>query len=63
LPCLRWISGHDALDLARVEASDDPSRLVRRKLDPGPLFPWTELLAAVPLEPLDAGSLGVDASA
>jgi N-acetylmuramoyl-L-alanine amidase len=27
-----------------VPASDDPSRQVRRKLDPGPLFPWPAVL-------------------
>jgi N-acetylmuramoyl-L-alanine amidase len=63
LPCLRWISGHETLDQARAEASDAPGRQVRRKLDPGPLFPWAELLAAVPLELLPAGTLGEDASA
>lgn len=44
-PNLRDIAGHEDLDLARLPASDDPSRDVPRKLDPGPLFPWAEVLA------------------
>jgi N-acetylmuramoyl-L-alanine amidase len=63
LPNLRWIAGHDSLDRDQVAASDDPAALVRRKLDPGPLFPWEELLRAVPLEFLRAGTVEEDASA
>jgi N-acetylmuramoyl-L-alanine amidase len=44
LPNLANIAGHEDLDTARVPASDDPSREVARKLDPGPLFPWDEIL-------------------
>lgn len=46
LPSLRLIAGHEDLDTERVPASDDPSRLVPRKRDPGPLFPWPRVLAA-----------------
>ena len=52
LPSLARIAGHEDLDLDEVAASDDPSRRVRRKRDPGPLFPWTRVLAAVPLRRL-----------
>ncbi|GGA06901.1 N-acetylmuramoyl-L-alanine amidase [Dyella caseinilytica] len=44
-PNLHEIAGHEDLDLARVPASDDPAKEVPRKLDPGPLFPWAEVLA------------------
>jgi N-acetylmuramoyl-L-alanine amidase len=43
-PNLHEIAGHEDLDLARVAASDDPAKQVPRKLDPGPLFPWGEVL-------------------
>ena len=50
IPSLVQIAGHEDLDLDEVEASDDPSVKVRRKRDPGPLFPWNEVLQAVPLQ-------------
>jgi len=49
---LRWIAGHEDLDMERVSASNDPARKVRRKLDPGPLFPWGRVSASVPLRRL-----------
>lgn len=54
LPSLRHIAGHEDLDREQVAASDDPSVPVRRKLDPGPRFPWERVLAAVPLQRLPA---------
>ncbi|QDH69683.1 N-acetylmuramoyl-L-alanine amidase [Marilutibacter alkalisoli] len=50
MPALRLIAGHEDLDTGEVQARDDPARLVRRKRDPGPLFPWDEVLSAVPLQ-------------
>lgn len=49
LPGLRDIAGHEDLDTGRIAASDDPALDVSRKRDPGPLFPWTDVLARVPL--------------
>lgn len=41
---LRTIAGHEDLDRREVPAEDQPHTLVRRKLDPGPLFPWDRVL-------------------
>ena len=53
LPALRFIAGHEDLDTTEVEASDDAAVKVRRKRDPGPLFPWPRVLAASGLERID----------
>ena len=46
LPALRFIAGHEDLDTGTVAASDDASRQIVRKRDPGPLFPWQQVMAA-----------------
>ena len=45
-PSIHEIAGHEELDQTEVPASDDPTVLVRRKRDPGPLFPWERVLQA-----------------
>ena len=52
LPNLEFIAGHEDLDTASVAASDDAARSVLRKRDPGPLFPWPEVLAGCGLRRL-----------
>jgi N-acetylmuramoyl-L-alanine amidase len=52
LPGLSWIAGHAELDQELVAASDDASTQVHRKLDPGPCFPWVEVLADCGLLPV-----------
>jgi N-acetylmuramoyl-L-alanine amidase len=56
LPALRWIAGHEALDTEKVPACDAPEILIYRKRDPGPLFPWDQVLAAVSLSLLETGA-------
>mgnify|MGYP003477600869 FL=1 len=41
---LSLIAGHEDLDTAQVPASDNPEQYVFRKRDPGPQFPWPEVL-------------------
>lgn len=53
LPGLAWICGHESLDRSKVPATDNPDRLVFRKRDPGPRFPWPEVLSSTRLQPLD----------
>ncbi len=52
---LEWITGHEFLDESRIPASDNPELLIRRKKDPGPLFPWQDLLPRIDLKFLDPG--------
>lgn len=52
LPALQLVAGHEDLDTDEVAASDDPTRRVRRKLDPGPMFPWASILPACDLQRL-----------
>jgi N-acetylmuramoyl-L-alanine amidase len=49
LPTLSQIAGHEDLDTEQVAASDDRGSRVFRKRDPGPLFPWAQVLAGLPL--------------
>ena len=49
IPSLEFIAGHEDLDQDRVPSSDNLHQLVFRKRDPGPRFPWSRVLDAVPL--------------
>lgn len=42
-PGISGIARHSDLDTRLVAAEDDPRKQVRRRLDPGPLFPWDEI--------------------
>ena len=50
VPSLRDIAGHEDLDTTTVPATDDPDVLVQRKRDPGPRFPWQQVLDAITLQ-------------
>ena len=46
---LSKIAGHEDLDRRNVPAVDRPEVSVRRKLDPGPMFPWSRVLDMIRL--------------
>ena len=49
LPGVTHIAGHEVLDTQHVCASDNPKRSVARKCDPGPKFPWDEVMSSLHL--------------
>lgn len=44
-PGLIKLARHSDLDTQTMPAEDDPSTQVRRRIDPGPLFPWEDIRA------------------
>ena len=43
-PQIQKIARHSDLDTNWIPAEDDPSVQIRRKVDPGPLFPWEDIV-------------------
>jgi N-acetylmuramoyl-L-alanine amidase len=42
-PQISWIARHSDLDTNWIPAEDDPLIQIRRKVDPGPMFPWEQI--------------------
>ncbi|MCY7313655.1 MAG: N-acetylmuramoyl-L-alanine amidase [Pseudoxanthomonas sp.] len=55
LPSLKQIAGHEDLDTTRVQSSDNPAVEVQRKLDPGPGFPWDQVMRQTSLQRIQPG--------
>jgi N-acetylmuramoyl-L-alanine amidase len=57
LPNLKKISGHSDLDTEMISSEDRPEIRIRRKIDPGPLFPWSVIVDSISLNRLTARHL------
>lgn len=56
LPDLERVAGHEDLDCGMRPSEDRPDTMIRRKLDPGPCFPWPEFMHRIPLNRLTVES-------
>ena len=57
LPGLKDVAGHQDLDTEIRPAEDHPEIMIKRKLDPGPRFPWSVIMDKTLLRRLNAGDL------
>ena len=44
MPQINNIIGHEDLDQRLIPSENDPTIFIRRKMDPGPMFPWERIL-------------------
>jgi N-acetylmuramoyl-L-alanine amidase len=62
LPNLKHIVGHEDLDQRQVPADNDNQLSVPRKIDPGPLFPWQNVMQNTHLINIGAHAKNYDKS-
>jgi N-acetylmuramoyl-L-alanine amidase len=55
MPSLQYITGHEDLDTRLIKSDNDPKIYIRRKMDPGKMFPWDKVMKQIPL--INTGSL------
>ena len=46
---LEKVAGHEDLDTGMIASQDSLDTVIRRKLDPGPMFPWPVLMDNISL--------------
>jgi N-acetylmuramoyl-L-alanine amidase len=56
LPGLEKVAGHEDLDTRMIASEDAPDMMIRRKLDPGVLFPWPGIMKETALRRVKANS-------
>ena len=56
-PGLERITGHEDLDTTMLPSEDKPEVMIRRKIDPGPRFPWRTLMDKISLIRVTANEL------
>jgi len=56
IPSLKYITGHEDLDTRLIQSDNDPEIYIRRKMDPGKMFPWEQVMDKINL--INIGTLG-----
>lgn len=56
IPTLKYITGHEDLDTGLIRSENSPEVYIRRKMDPGKLFPWSLVMQQIKL--INIGTLG-----
>ena len=44
IPSLKYITGHEDLDKRLIPSENKPDIFIRRKMDPGKMFPWAQVM-------------------